>query len=93
MVDASIISQTMPFGYPVAGRALIRKWAAASIRHDLYCGRRSTEIAGEIDHSGICHIGATPDRVVVVSMLGIDGNGPTIDAALRHWCEIVEARE
>lgn len=82
--------QALPFGYPVAGRALIRKWAAASIRHDLYCGRKALIIASEIEASGMCRIGDAPDRVVVVAMLGIDGTGPTIDAALRHWCEIVE---
>lgn len=85
--------QSLPFGYPVAGRAMIRRWAAASIRHDLYCGRKALTIASEIEASGIFRIGATPERVVVVAMLGVEGAGPTIDAALRHWCEIVEGGE
>jgi hypothetical protein len=80
-------------GDPVQRNSLIRKMAASYIRHQLYTGTKARAIGLEIEG---CDLGETrflahdADGRISLSMLGLTGKGPTIDAALRHWCDIVE---
>ena len=67
-------------------------WAATWIRHELYIGTPARKIAARLDDTGNCVLTATEDRHVEFYMLGTTGVGRSTEAALRHWCEIVEAR-
>lgn len=80
-------------GDPVLRNKLIRKMAASYIRHQLFIGTKARVIGLEIEGSDL---GETRFRLegdtrqISLSILGVEGTGPTIDAALRHWCELAE---
>ena len=69
---------------------LVRSWAITSIRHRLFVGHRARVIAQDCEDHGHAVIGTLPERLVTFSMQDITGTGPTMDAALRHWCEQAE---
>ena len=81
------------FGNPVLRNRLIRKMAASYIRHQLFVGKKAREIGLEIEGNDLGETRFQPvgdTRQISMTILGVTGSGPTIDAALRHWCEIVE---
>lgn len=72
--------------------ALRAVWAATWIRHELYIGTPARRIAARLDDTGNCVLTANENREVELLMLGTLGVGRSTEAALRHWCEQVEAR-
>jgi hypothetical protein len=91
--------QSIPFGVsaqygdPAVRNRLIRKITASYIRHQLFIGTKARLISFEIDSSDLGEIRVEPvgdTRQITMTILGVTGSGPTIDAALRHWCELVE---
>ena len=83
-------------GDPVLRNKLIRKMAASYIRHQLYIGATSLKLLNELSENRIGQATLERGRIadhpahLTVTALGVEGTGPTIDAALRHWCELVE---
>lgn len=78
------------YGEPVMRNRLIRKMAASYIRHQLFIGTKARMIGLEIVD---CELGALASEAypgISITILGLTGYGATIDAALRHWCELVE---
>ena len=91
--QATSFAHSVENGDPVLRNRLIRKMAASYIRHQLYIGTKARTIGLEIEGSDLGETRFKPvgdTRQISLSILGVEGTGPTIDAALRHWCELVE---
>lgn len=71
---------------------LTRTWAATWIRHQLFIGMRARSISATCEACGAATITALPDRQVSFTMLDLTGEGVSIEAALRHWCQQAEER-
>lgn len=81
------------FGTPTVRVRQIRKMTASYIRHQLYIGTKARAIGSEMEASDLADVSVSViggGMSVALAMLGIEASGPTIDAALRHWCELVE---
>jgi hypothetical protein len=72
---------------------LVRAWAATWIKVNLNSyGTPATSIATTCQVNHAASVTARPDPHVSFTMLGLTGEGLSIDAALRHWCEQAEER-
>lgn len=92
-VRVTVYSESVERGNPVLRNRLIRKMAASYIRHQLFIGTKAREIGLEIEGNDLGETRFQPvgdTRQISMTILGVTGTGPTIDAALRHWCELVE---